>query len=63
MRKNAKLTLADLLASTPPRSKLTPEELAWDRMPAMGREWPNEGWDNMPQEEQHKPQDGSKSRS
>jgi hypothetical protein len=44
MRK-PKYTLAELLAATPPEAFRSPEALEWDRMPAMGREWPNPGWD------------------
>lgn len=44
-RSPAKHTLEELLASTPTEAWNTSETAAWDLMPAVGREWPNEGWD------------------
>jgi len=41
-------TLAELLATAPPELNPTPEMIEWDRMPAVGREWPNPGWDEDP---------------
>lgn len=38
-------TLKELLAATPADAWNMPEIIAWDRMPAVGREWPNDGWD------------------
>ena len=47
MRK-PKYTLEELLAACRPELADAPEIVEWDRMPAVGREWPNPGWDDAP---------------
>lgn len=45
--KKTKYTLQELLAETPPDLVNNPEIIEWDRMPAVGCEWPNPGWDEV----------------
>lgn len=47
-RMKPRYTLAELLATAPLELDQTPEMIEWDRMPAVGREWPNPGWDEDP---------------
>lgn len=42
-----KRTLDELVAATPPDQFRTPESIAWLATPAVGREWPNPGWDEI----------------
>lgn len=48
---NSKYTLAELIASTSCEFDMSPEMVEWDRMPAVGREWPSAGWDALPIEQ------------
>lgn len=54
MKNVRKPTLEQLLAATPAAVMRSSEALEWERMPAVGREWPNEGWDTPPAESEPK---------
>lgn len=48
VNKRVKPTLEELLAATPPEAFHPDEMIKWERAPAVGREWPNKGWDELP---------------
>ncbi|NGY05622.1 hypothetical protein [Solimonas terrae] len=49
MKKRNK-SLDELLKVSRRKLQRTPDMIEWERMPAVGREWPNQGWDDTPGE-------------